>query len=152
MKIGSFLAKPSSATLAGEILLAALLLSTSLVAGCVGASPGVGMAMGAIGAMAGGGGGVNPLSLGIHQAVSTASTANGMAKSAVIGPQEQAKYAGMSCTELRQLTANYQAGLSAAPAQKKYGGGAPAGKHAIAMQVINTRLAYLKQLSASKGC
>ena len=128
-------------------------LSASLVAGCVGASPGVGMAMGAIGAMAGGAGGVNPLSFGIHQATTAAATANGMAKSAVISPQEKAKYAAMSCPELRQMIANYEVGLTASPASKKYGaGGAPAGKMAIVKQVITTRLAYLKQLSASKGC
>jgi hypothetical protein len=58
----------------------------------------------------------------------------------------------MSCADLRQLTANYQTAQGAGPAPKKYGGMAPAGKMAIANQVIATRLAYLKQLVASKGC
>ena len=126
---------------AASIIPAVLLLFTSVVTGCVGAPPGVGMAMAAIGGIAGGGGGANPLSLGIDAANSAAANSIGMAKSSVIGPQEQAKYAAMSCPELRQLTANYQAGLSAAPSQKKYGAGALAGKHAIVMQVISTRRA-----------
>ncbi|TPK89858.1 hypothetical protein FJ567_30055 [Mesorhizobium sp. B2-4-16] len=107
--------------------------------------------MSAVGAMAGGGG-LNPLSAAIGLGTMAAADSAAASQAGVITPQEQAKYAGMSCAELRQLTANYAAGQSARPAAKKYGGMAPAGKMAIANQVISTRLAYLKQLVASKGC
>jgi hypothetical protein len=76
----------------------------------------------------------------------------GLTQAGVITSQEQARYQSMSCPELRQMAANYETGLTASPAAKKYGGAAPAGKHAIAMKVITTRLAYLKQVMASKGC
>ncbi|QND67943.1 hypothetical protein HB777_31010 [Mesorhizobium loti] len=96
--------------------------------------------------------GINPVSAVVGMAGMAAANSVGMAQSATISPQEQAKYASMSCADLRQLTANYQGAQGAGPAPKKYGGMAPAGKMAIANQVISTRLAYLKQLVASKGC
>ncbi|RUU11313.1 hypothetical protein EOD23_10890 [Mesorhizobium sp. USDA-HM6] len=127
------------------------LLGLFLLAGCT--SPqGAGLAMSAVGAMAGGGGGLNPLSAAIGLGTMAAADSAAVSQAGVITPQEQAKYAGMSCTELRQLTANYAAAQGAHPSAKKYGGMAPAGKLAIANQVISTRLTYLKQLVASKGC
>lgn len=74
----------------------------------------------------------------------------GMAQAGVITPQEQAKYQAMSCSQLRQMTANYETSLTASPAAKKYG--SAAGKPAIVMEVITTRLSHLKKLMASKGC
>lgn len=76
----------------------------------------------------------------------------GLAQAGAITSQEQARYESMSCPELRQMAASYETGLTASPAAKKYGGTAPAGKHAIAMKVITTRLAYLKKVMAGKGC
>lgn len=76
----------------------------------------------------------------------------GLAQAGVITAQEQAKYQNMSCAELRQMAANYETGLTASPAVKKYGGKAPAGKQAIATEVITTRLAYLNKVMAGKGC
>ncbi len=96
--------------------------------------------------------GVNPVSAVVGMAGMAAANSIGMAQSAVISPQEQAKYANMSCADLRQLTSNYEMAQGAGPAPKKYGGMAPAGKMAIVNQVIGTRLAYLKQLIWSKGC
>lgn len=84
--------------------------------------------------------------------VNPISNSIGMSQAGVITAPEQAKYQSMSCPELRQMAANYETGLTASPAAKKYGGAAPAGKHAIAMKVITTRLAYLKKVIASKGC
>ncbi|TPI37631.1 hypothetical protein FJW07_17825 [Mesorhizobium sp. B3-1-9] len=126
------------------------LVGLFVLAGCT--SPqGAGLAMGAVGAVAGGGG-LNPLSAAIGLGTMAAADSAAASQAGVITPQEQAKYAGMSCAELRQLTANYAAAQGARPAAKKYGGMAPAGKMAIANQVISTRLTYLKQLVASKGC
>ncbi|TPI52785.1 hypothetical protein FJ417_26855 [Mesorhizobium sp. B3-1-7] len=125
------------------------LVGLFVLAGCT--SPqGAGLAMGAVRAMAGGG--LNPLSAAIGLGTMAAADSAAASQAGVITPQEQAKYAGMSCAELLQLTANYAAAQGARPAAKKYGGMAPAGKMAIANQVISTRLTYLKQLVASKGC
>lgn len=96
--------------------------------------------------------GMNPVSAVVGMAGMAAANSMGMAQSSVISPQEQGKYASMSCTELRQTTANYEEARNHGPAPKKYGGMAPAGKMAIVNNVIVTRLAYLKQLVASKGC
>ena len=105
------------------------ILCAGLAAGCVGA---------------------NPLSVGISLANMAAANTVGMAKAAVISPQEQAKYAGYSCGELKQQIANYEMGASIVP-----GAGIKnnaAAKKAMAMEVISTRLAYLKKLSASRQC
>ncbi|TIT03683.1 hypothetical protein [Mesorhizobium sp.] len=96
--------------------------------------------------------GINPVSAVVGLGGMAAANSIGMAQSGVISPQEQAKYASMSCTDLRQLMANYEEAKNHGPAPKKYGGMAPAGKVAIVNNVIGTRLAYLRQLSASKGC
>ncbi|RUX23197.1 hypothetical protein EOA13_34455 [Mesorhizobium sp. M7A.F.Ca.US.011.01.1.1] len=96
--------------------------------------------------------GLNPVSAVVGMAGMAAANSVGLAQSGVISPQEQAKYASMSCTELRQSMANYEEAKNHGPAPKKYGGMAPAGKMAIVNNVIATRLAYLKQLVASKGC
>lgn len=96
--------------------------------------------------------GINPVSAVVGMAGMAAANSIGMAQSAAISPQEQAKYASMSCPELRQLTSNYETAQFAGPAPKKYGAMAPVGKMAIAKQIITTRLALLKQLSASEGC
>ena len=76
----------------------------------------------------------------------------GLAQAGVITAQEKARYQSMSCTELGQMAADYETGLTASPAAKKYGGKAPAGKQAIVTEVITTRLAYLNTVKASKGC
>ncbi|MBA1143947.1 hypothetical protein [Mesorhizobium neociceri] len=96
--------------------------------------------------------GINPVSAVVSMAGMAASNSIGMAQSGVISPQEQAKYASMSCLDLRQLMAGYEEAKNHGPSMKKYGGMAPAGKMAIVNNVIGTRLAYLRQLAASKGC
>jgi hypothetical protein len=114
---------------ARKVRLVPLITCAGLLAGCVGA---------------------NPLSVGISLASMAAANSAGMANAAVISPQEQAKYAGYSCGELKQLIANYETGASVVP-----GAGIKnnaAAKKAMAMEVIGTRLAYLKKLSASRQC
>lgn len=105
------------------------ILCAGLLAGCVGA---------------------NPLSVGLSLANMAAANSIGMASAAVISPQEQAKYAGYSCTELKQQIANYETGASVVPGAAIKNNAAA--KKAMAMEVISTRLAYLKKLSASRQC
>jgi|UPI000647084E hypothetical protein len=95
---------------------------------------------------------LNPVSATIGLGTMAASNSMGLAKASVISPAEQAKYAAMSCPELRQLAANYETASSVGPAPKKYGGAAPPGKQAIADAVISTRLDYLRSLVASRKC
>lgn len=95
---------------------------------------------------------LNPVSATIGLGTMAASNSMGLAKASVISPAEQAKYAAMSCPDLRQLAANYENASSASPAPKKYGGMAPPGKQAIADAVIATRLDYLRTLVASRKC
>ncbi|RUZ76483.1 hypothetical protein EN943_17075 [Mesorhizobium sp. M7A.F.Ca.US.006.01.1.1] len=96
--------------------------------------------------------GINPVSAVVGMAGMAAANSAGMAQSSVISPQEQAKYASMSCADLRQLMAGYEEARNHGASVKKYGGMAPAGKTAIVNNVIGTRLVYLRQLVASKGC
>jgi hypothetical protein len=94
--------------------------------------------------------GANPLSVGLSLANMAAANSVGMASAAVISPQEQAKYAGYSCGQLKQQIANYEMGASIVP-----GAGIKnnaAANKAMAMEVISTRLIYLKKLSASRQC
>ncbi|MER8378265.1 hypothetical protein NKJ36_15615 [Mesorhizobium sp. M0142] len=96
--------------------------------------------------------GLNPISAAVGLGGMAAANSIGMAQSGVISPQEQAKYAGMSCAELRQQAAGYEEARNHGPSPKKYGGMAPPGKTAIVNNVIATRLAHLHKLIASKGC
>jgi hypothetical protein len=93
-------------------------------------------------------GGANPLSASIALANVGAAQSLGKAQAAVITPQEQAKFASLSCSDLADLIGRYETGLSmneAAKAQSKKGA-------AIADTAITARIRYLENLASSRGC
>lgn len=95
-----------------------------------------------------GGGGPNPLSTSIALANMAASQLHGNAQAAVITPQEQAEFEQLSCSELADLLNRYQTGLTMNQAPKAQGRKGAA----IADTAITTRIRYLQNLSAGRGC
>jgi len=96
----------------------------------------------------GGSVGPNPLSIGLTVANHALATQVGKSQAATITPQEEARFAALSCPDLVEQLNRYETAETMAqdPTMKAKNG------NSVAQTAIATRINYLKTMTATRGC